>query len=210
MSNKRIAFRLMLMLVVAGVVLAAPLGRSAAAPKPPGGPGASCNILLNVSFRDAEGDAVRSDGLGTYFDGSEQVTAQIDCGDDFRMLTGNRAWGIDLDAVSSDLVNAEGNLGVEVGIPGGLDTMEPGATLQSTKVRFNFWVGSSRYTLIFQKSQFPLTHDIDVTRVDENTWVVEAPADAVANLQTCPLRGKCSAPVNQTVNAPFRMTLTRQ
>jgi len=168
-----------------------------------------CDVPVTASFRDDGADSVRSDG-GEYIDGRDRVNSDIACDGDYYFLSGTRTLVFDLALISSSPVNAGGNFAVEVGLDGGLLGMSNDQPVQTTKVQFNFVVGPTRYFLAFWQDRYPDTHDINVTRLDNNTWVVEAPSTATAKLLSCSAKGKCNQVEVGNTAAPFKLTLVRQ
>lgn len=102
------------------------------------------------------------------------------------------------------------NLGAAIADEGGILAMEVGTTATTTRVQFNFVVGSKRYFLSWG-SNYPGASTATVTHPDADTWVIETSAQPnnIARLRECPANGACKSPVDRFYFAPLRMELTR-
>jgi hypothetical protein len=85
-----------------------------------------------------------------------------------------------------------------------------GETAPTTKVQFNFVVGSKRYFLSWG-SNYPGASTAVVSHENADTWVIETSAQPnnVARLRECPATGACKSPVDRFYFAPIRMELVR-
>lgn len=188
------------------LVLAGPMVISNPAVQAKGQP---CMGGVDVTFRDGtfyEGeDRVRSDGLGTYFDCANITSDHL-----FFRTADGRTVIFDLtqpaDANSPSLgrVQVETNLGVEIAGPDGLPGMEVGEIQPTTKVQFNFVVGSTRYFLQWGSNYN--TDVADVTRTGPDTWTIEASRTDKARVQSCAAKGKCNLKTVGFYEVPFQMT----
>ena len=178
-----------------------------------------CEVPVNVTFRDQQTDpvdSVRSDGRRTYTD------ADIECDGDLFFFFGPLVFQLNVFGGASP--QADGNVVFEVPIENGFEGLDGllgmavGESAQTTKVQFNFVVGTRRYWLAYRELH-PGTDDLSVTRLDANTWEVEAVAflngdktkpGAVANVRSTCAKGKCPVIDHGNQNAPFKITVVRQ
>jgi len=102
------------------------------------------------------------------------------------------------------------NLGAAIADSGGILAMDVGGNATTTRVQFNFVVGSKRYFLSWG-SNYPGASTAVVTHPDADTWVIEtsAPPNNIARLRECPANGACKSPVDRFYFAPMRMELVR-
>ncbi|HXE74777.1 MAG TPA: hypothetical protein VNN18_03935 [Candidatus Xenobia bacterium] len=102
------------------------------------------------------------------------------------------------------------NLGAAIADSGGILAMGVGTTATTTRVQFNFVVGSKRYFLSWGSS-YPGASTATVAHPDADTWVIETSAQPnnIARLRECPANGACKSPVDRFYFAPLRMELTR-
>ena len=190
---------------------------------------------------------VRSDDMGDYTEGLDDVSAIITSDGSFGVLSlGMRTLNFDLNAPTSGdnlgTITSDFNLGVTV--PGGLLGMNTGEenSVIATKVRFNFAGTELKYSLTYEPVPYdsncdcPTVNehaDVLVTRVDDNTWVVEAipgnyprvviyPGDNtwvveaipgnfdIAKLESSPNWGRSRPTDEGNYHAPFKLTLRKQ
>ena len=171
----------------------------------------NCSVSVTTTFRDDSGDAVRSDGGGSYpsgfgCDGSYGLSSERGF---FFQLNNPTSPGNTFTLVTPSPVAA--NLGVEIASDGGFTSMDVGTSEPTTKIQFNFVSGKSRYFLRWG-SNYPGASTATVTRTAADTWVIEtSPApNNIAILRQCPAKGACKTPIDRSYYAPLQMTLVSQ
>lgn len=161
---------------------------------------------------DISGDSVVTSDGGFY-------PAQLFCNNDTNNLYstfGGRKMSFELTnqsdgeplTLSTGLVST--NLGAAIADSGGILAMDVGGNATTTRVQFNFVVGSKRYFLSWG-SNYEGASTAVVTHPDADTWVIEtsAPPNNIARLRECPANGACKSPVDRLYYAPLRMELVR-
>ncbi len=179
-----------------------------------GKPNQTCdNVSVNLLLRDAAGDSVTSDG-GYY-------PAQLNCNNDtnnlYLLTDAGRGMAFQLTHPSDGgtfTLSTDGpvstNLGASIADSGGILGLEVGEAAPTTKVQFNFVVGSKRYFLSWG-SNYDGASTATVTHPDADTWVIETSPEPgnIARLRECPANGACKSPVDRFYFAPIRMDLYR-
>jgi hypothetical protein len=161
----------------------------------------ACADSVTLTFRDADGDSVKSDG-GLEGDGSGDKSyydgANFECDGDLYFSIGNgRTLTFDLSAWGKGVVNAGGNVIFEV--DSNSDSVRGvQASEETSKVQFNFVVDGTRYFLTFRPGTYSDTDNIDVRKVND-TWEIEASSTDRARLRSCKSTGKCTTTELQVV-----------
>lgn len=107
------------------------------------------------------------------------------------------------------IVNPVGTDGLP--LEGGFDAIAIGASVKARgKINFDDPNGRSLlWTVRFNSKVYPGSGDLTVTRIDENSWVVEAGAADLADLVSVPKTGKQTMVSDGFYSMPFRMTVVR-
>lgn len=191
-----------------------------------GGGGGDGTMPATVTFRDAVGDRVMSDGNGSYIDGIKNVSASIGHEGSFNLsLTKAKKQALrplvfDFSECVGGPCNAppcfdECTL-VTGGVTGGGENLSAmsfpeGTGVEALIVVVNFGDENERvFSLHFDASNFfdadPVcpSADADVRRIDLNTWEIEGQTACLVR----PGGARDAAAVRGTYNMPFKMTVT--
>lgn len=163
---------------------------------------------------DISGDSVVTSDGGFY-------PAQLNCNNDTNNLylqtDAGRGVVVQLSKLSdggtSDFSTdapVSANLGASIADEGGILSLGVGASAPTTKVQFNFVLGSTRYFLSWG-SNYEDASTATVTHPDDNTWFIETSPEPgnIARLRECPAKGACKSPVDRFYFAPVRIELVR-
>jgi len=206
----------------AAVLLSAAFLSGASNPTHRGGP--SSQIAMIADFRD-DGvlpDRIKSDGLGSYVHGLDQVKAILDATGNFDLDTVVskpviRKLFLDFAAVAS-CPEAGCWAPFESGLEdaymstggGGLPNMAVGASIRSKlQVTFASGVGT-QWFLRFDPGQYPETSNVLVTRTASDTWEIQAAPTDVAKLLSAPTKGRLVLTDRGNYFMPFKIVVRKK
>lgn len=167
-------------------------------------------------------DRLMSDGMGLYVHGVDQVKAVFDARGDFDLDTNSsgrpalRRLVLDFTAVAGcpaagcrpPFATSAEEAYMSTGA-GGLLNMPIGSI--RTKLAVNFFPGGDlQWFLRFDPSQYPDTSNVLVTRLDANTWTIEAASTDVAKLLSAPTKGKLVLTERGNFFMPFKVVVRRK
>lgn len=187
--------RFSLLLVVGSLALAAlfesRIGATTLSPT-------STPLIATFADNNLTPDRIQSDGMGPYVNGQSNVKAILDGGGDFDLDTNTtplaaiRTLFLDFTSCASgpgtcsppfttDRVDSYMSTSA-----GGLPSMMVGSS-KASSMQVSFVGG---YFLRFDPGAYPETSNVTVTRTSSTTWIVQAPATAIAKLLRSTGNGK--------------------
>jgi hypothetical protein len=183
-------------------------------------------IPVTATFRvDFPGDRIGSDGLGAYIDQVDDVHAVIDARGNFDMITAwhggqkvmERMLYLDFQDPASTLFNppflndcvlAFMSTGV-----GDLPLMEINSSV-SSNLGVNFGAAGGRgwfnWFIRFNPDVYSGTNSVQITRLSEDTWEIEAVYPAIAQLLSYPTKGKFVKTNEGLFHMPFKVTVKKK
>lgn len=187
--------------------------------------GPPSQIPMTAEFRDDVSlpDRIMSDGLGPYVHGVGQVKAILDGRGDFDLDTNAsgkpalRLLSLDFTVPAScpasgcqpPFATGSEDAYMSTGA-GGLPNMAIGASTRS-KLQVSFSSGGNlQWFVRFDPSQYPDTSSVLVTRLDVNSWTIEAGATDTAKLLSAPTSGKLVLTDRGNYFLPFRVVIRRK
>jgi len=177
-----------------------------AAPKPQ-------NIPVTVALADRDVDRIQSDGLETYINGTDGVTAVIVPLGNLQLKAGTLRtfWldfqgCVDLGSCSPPSFVADfrqGYMTTSCATP--LPTMELGA-FQDCNLNVHFTADQLGWFIRFGENEG--TMPATVTHNQDGSWTIDVPSDGVALLQSYPLKGRVTWTDHGHFYMPVNLTVT--
>ncbi len=177
-------------------------------------PLAQRTVPMTATFADNLGDRIMSDGLGTYTDGMDGVSALIDASGNFDLQVPEpRQLKLDFGAPASPDADAPFLNGSEAGYIstgcGGFEDMAIGESVRS-RLAVNFTYGGQNWFIRFAPGQYPDTSNVLVTRTASDTWEILAAPTDIAKLLSMPIKGRPVTTEHGNFFLPFKLVVTKK
>ena len=201
--RRRLAFAVLL-LAALGLAVTTSAGKPA---KPPLG------TPVTVAFTDGTGYAIQSDGLGTYIDGTDGVTALIVPLGNLQLKTGTaRTFWLDFQGCVQALGYCTPPFATSftqgymtTSCPTPLPNM-PLGTSQECNLNVHFTANQKGWFIRF--GEYDDTTPATVTHNQGGSWTIDVPQDGVALLQSYPLKGRVTWTDHGYFYMPVNLTVT--